>query len=205
MSATPRWLQPDCMHGAQLLVIEPLFEEANRCRRLIARIMRALEAEGISACFAQLPGTGESLLEISDVRLSEWRDVVAAAPQPLVASFRGGSLIDDAGPDRPIWRFASETGERLVRDLRRTMLTGGDAALYAGHALSDEFVAELEAASPAEVATLRTVRLESDAAHADATVSGSPLWRRAEPGDDAALAGALAADLITWVKSCAAS
>ena len=63
----------------------------------------------------------------------------------------------------------------------------------------------LEAATPALVAPLRTVRLESDAAEADAKVAGSPLWRRAEPGEDAALAAALAADLAAWTKQCAAS
>ena len=51
---------------------------------------------------------------------------------------------------------------------------------------------------------LRTVRLNSDAAEADAKLAGTPLWRRAEPGDDPELAAAMVADIAWWMSQCAA-
>lgn len=205
MNGAPRWLDPDLNNRAQLLVIEPLFEEANRCRRMIAEILRKVDAGGLTATFAQLPGTGESLVEIADVRLRDWLGAIGRAPQPLIASFRGGALLDAAGPSRPVWRFAPETGARVVRDLRRTVLTGERSGLLAGHRLSGTFTAELEALTPVALTNLRTVELDRAVADADLKVTGAPLWRRAEPGEDAGLSAALAADLLAWSKSCAAS
>ena len=51
-------------------------------------------------------------------------------------------------------------------------------------------------------APCRVVRLEGDSASADLHVAGSPLWRRAEPDNDPALALALADDLADWVRRC---
>ncbi len=203
MSPPPRWLQSGLRDNLQLLVIEPLFEEANRCRRLIAQVMRKLDAAGVSAAIAELPGTGESLVPIADVRLQDWRRAVAEYRPAFVASFRGGALIDDAPGCNQVWRFAPETGARIVRDLRRAALTSGNDTLLAGHSLSAGFLVDLEAAGPTGIA--RTVRLASDAAGADVNVEGSPLWRRAEPGEDPALAEALSNDLLAWMTSCAAS
>jgi hypothetical protein len=193
----------------QLVIFEPLFEEANRCRRLINSVALLLEACEIGTVIPHLPGTGESMIDIASVRYADWRPAAAAIIQDLnpvtIASFRGGSLIDDCGTAKGWWRFSPETGARTVRDLRRTQLSGGDTALFAGHALSDAFLTDLEAASPAQVTPLRTVTLESDAMTADIKLAGSPLWRRAEPGEDGALAAAIADDLAIWVRTCAAS
>ena len=167
---------------------------------------RGLENRGFGITFANLCGTGESLAEVDQVRLADWRRDAAAAiaeiKPSVIASLRGGALIDDAGPAKGWWRFAPETGARIVRDLRRTQMAG-NSDLYAGNRLSEAFLADLEAASPAPVTPLRTVRLESDAADANARVPGSPLWRRAEPGEDAALADAMVADLALWTQQCA--
>jgi hypothetical protein len=202
------WFRTGRSHALQILILEPLFEEANRCRRLIAEMMRALDTLGIGSTLPFLPGTGESVIDIADVSLADWRQAVATAAEAakpvVIASLRGGSLIDGCGAAMGYWRFATETGTRIVRDLRRTQLSG-ETGLYAGHRLSDKFLAELEAASPPMVMPLRTVRLDRDAQPADALITGSPLWRRAEPGEDAALATVLAHDLAAWVKQCAAS
>jgi hypothetical protein len=190
-------------HPVQIIVLEPFFEEANRCRHMIAVMMRALDGLGIGSRIVALPGTGESLVSSDTIRLTDWRSALAGQRADGVASFRGGALLDDAITAPCHWRFAPETGHRLVRDLKRTALAGG--TLYAGHALSDAFLADLEATSAAPLSHLRTVRLESDGAEADVTYAGSPLWRRAEPGEDAALSAALAQDLADWMKQCAAS
>jgi len=189
----------------QIIIIEPLFEESNRCRHLLVSVMRGLAANGIGSALPDLPGTGESLVDIRNVAFSDWHEALSAVVemvQPVViASLRGGALLDGGLSAKGYWRFAPETGARIVRDLRRTQL--GGSALYAGHAISDAFLAALEVAPTVPTAPLRTLRLESDAGDADAKIAGSPLWRRAEPGDDPELAAALVADLTDWVTQCA--
>lgn len=189
----------------QIIIIQPLFEEANRCRRLLANVMRGLAGNGIGSALPDLPGMGESLVDISAISLGDWQSALRAAAEVIkpvvIASLRGGALIDGGIAAKGYWRFAPETGRRIVRDLRRTQISG--SALYAGHAISDAFLNMLESATPPPLAPLRTLRLESDAGEADARIAGTPLWRRAEPGDDAALAASLAADLTDWVKQCA--
>ena len=204
------WLRYGEDRPLQILLIEPLFEEANRCRRLLASVMRGLEAAGIGTVLPCLPGTGESLTPVDGVRLSDWHEAlnaVAAAVNPtVIASLRGGSLLDGGLNAKGWWRLAPETGARIVRDLRRAKLAsaeGGDA-LYAGHPLSEAFLADLEVTLPAARTPLRTARLDSDRGEADIHLIGTPLWRRAEPGDDAALAEAIIVDLTDWTKQCAA-
>jgi hypothetical protein len=205
------WTRRGDHHPRQLLILEPLFEEKNRTRRLIAQIMVALDQAEIGTILPDLPGTGESLTDISKVSIADWQDAVKAAvlqAKPgYVASFRGGALLDDQR--LATWRFAPEDGARIARDLRRTQLASGSASpLYAGHALSDPFLGALEdlvpAPLPAPLPTVRTVRLARDIADADARYEGAPLWRRAEPGEDVGLAIALAQDLISWIATCAA-
>ncbi len=192
----------------QIVMFQPLFEEYNRCRRLLCEVGRALERESIGLVLADLKGMGESATPIAEVSLASWRaeaaSVVAEIAPAVVASLRGGALFDDVGDTRGRWRLAPETGARIVRDLRRTALTG-HAGLFVGHALSEAFMLELEGAEPSSPAGLRTVRLENDAGPADARIPGSPLWRRAEPGDDPAMATAVAADLAKWTRQCAGS
>lgn len=166
--------------------------------------MRALDAQGIGSALADLPGTGESPIDIANVRLGDWQEAVRRHAPAFIASFRGGALIAD-GVSLGVWRFAPETGMRIVRDLKRAALTSANETVFAGHSLSEPFLAELEAALLPSPANLRTVRLETDPQAADLKIPGSPLWRRAEPGDDPALAAALAQDCADWIELCAAS
>ena len=172
---------------------------------MVARALGECEI-GVTICC--LPGTGESLIDIADVSLADWRaeagGAIATIKPTVIASLRGGALLDDRGRAKGWWRFAPETGARIVRDLCRAKLAG-ESGLYAGHRLSDGFLTNLEAATPAAVAPLRIARLESDAGEADVKLPGSPLWRRAEPGEDGLLAAAIAADLAKWTVTCAAS
>lgn len=192
-------------HRLQLVILEPLFEEANRCRRLIAVMMRALDQAGIGSALVTLPGTGECARALSDVAFPDWLAFAGELKADAVASVRGGALLDAAVNAPCHWRFAPETGSRIVRDLRRTALAGPGGQTYAGHKLNAAMLEGLEAATPVRLPHLRTVRLASDMADADLKVEGTPLWRRAEPGEDAALSDLLAADLAAWVKQCAAS
>ena len=208
-SKTDEWLMRIGAEDAPpILIVPPLFEEMNRTRALIAATMRLLADRGFCCWLPDLGGTGESRRDLAGMSWEEWRhDVTSAcafvtekAGKPLVASLRGGALLDDAAPARGWWRFAPAEGLALSRDMVRAGLAGVE---WAGYAPSDALKAALSGATPAAVAPLRVVRLETDAQAADAKIDGPALWRRSEPGTSAALAGALAADIAAWSASCA--
>lgn len=191
-----------------ILFVPPLFEEMNRTRALFAAVMRRLAAEGFGCWLPDLGGTGESERELGEVGWDEWRhDVTSAcayvtekAGKPLVASVRGGVLVDDCAAARGWWRFAPVDGLALQRDMVRAGLAGVE---WAGYAPSEALIAGLAGATQKDVSPLRTVRLDTDAQPADLKVDGPSLWRRSEPGTSDELADALAADLATWSRACA--
>jgi hypothetical protein len=191
-----------------ILFVPPLFEEMNRTRALLASVMRRLAAQGLGCWLPDLSGTGESERDLSAVAWSDWRhDVTAAAAhvagaagKPLVASLRGGALLDDEAAGRGWWRFAPVDGLALQRDMVRAGLAGVE---WAGYAPGDAMKAGLAGATQAEVSPLRTVRLATDAQAADLKVDGPALWRRSEPATSDALADALAANLAAWSAQCA--
>ena len=192
-----------------ILFVPPLFEEMNRTRALIAAMMRALAERGHGCWLPDLPGTGESERPLEEVSWDDWRAAVSEAADhaaaasgraPLVAALRGGCLIDEAAEGAGHWRLAPVAGASLTRDMERSGLAGVD---YAGYAPSPSLRAEVAAAQPEPVARLRTVRLASERAEADAKIAGPALWRRSEPGFSAALAEAAAADLAAWAGTCA--
>jgi hypothetical protein len=194
-------------HKIQILMFEPLFEEKNRTRRLIAQMARSLDTAQIGVIVPDLPGTGESLVEIAEVSFSDWKDAARAAvaqfKPTIIASMRGGALLDSAAPTNKLWRFAPENGARIVRDLERTRLGSQSSDLLGGHKISPSFLAALREASIPSDCDVRTVRLATDVGLADATVAGAALWRRAEPGDDVPLTLALTADIADWARLCA--
>jgi pimeloyl-ACP methyl ester carboxylesterase len=188
--------------GPEILILPPLFEEMNRTRSLLAAIMRLLAGRGFLCTLPDLPGTGESERPLDAIGWSDWQDAATLAAKPaLVASFRGGALLDH-GAAAPAWRFAPVSGRSLVRDLERAGLAGG--APLAGYPVPPSLLDALRHSEPADVSPLRTVRLESDAQPADMRVAGSALWRRSEPANAPDLASALAADLASWGAACGA-
>lgn len=195
-----------------ILFVPPLFEEMNRTRALIVAMMRWLARRGQSAWLLDLGGTGESERALGEMSWKDWRhDVTAAAAhiasqarKPLIASLRGGALIDNGADARGWWRFASLDGAAVARDMERSGLAGG--VEWAGYAPSPTLREDLVAATPAPVPAgkLRVVRLATDRGEADAKVEGPALWRRSEPGQSAELATALATDLLAWSRECVA-
>ena len=196
-----------------VLFVPPLLEELNRTRALIVAVMRALAVEGHSGWLPDLCGSSESLVPLGEVSWAHWQaDVLMASRhvaeesgrRPLVAAIRGGCLLDHATEGDCRWRFAPVNGNSLARDLDRAALGGG--AEWAGYHVAGASLREaLAAATPAPVHELRTVRLATDGAEADAKVEGPALWRRSEPGNSADLAAALAKDIGEWRRHCAAS
>lgn len=185
-----------------ILFIPPLFEELNRTRALIAAMMRRLAARGHECRLPDLPGAGESERRIEEIGWDDWRHAVSALGRDhIVASLRGGCLIDDLPDACGHWRMAPVSGASLRRDLDRASLTGGAAA--AGYPASPALLDALKAAEPATVLPLRVVRLANDAGEADAKLQGPALWRRSEPGQSAELARHAADDLAEWAEQCA--
>lgn len=212
--------------GPVVVAALPLFEEANRTRAFLVTILRALAARGIAGALPDLPGTGESLVATEDATLETLRDAFESAARSFewagrstyALSIRIGALVDcQAGADG-WWQFAPMTGADMLREMARVKqaaaresgesfdpatLTQGDAPVeVAGNRIAPALLAGLAAATPVEGPQVRVVRLETDAKPADHKVPGSPLWRRAEPDNDAALAELLADDIAAWVRAC---
>lgn len=207
---------------ATIVIAPPLFEEANRARRTLVLAMRALAAEGFATLMPDLPGQNESLVPLADVDLERWQkalaEVVAGIEGPvIVASVRGGALIDHRAKASAWWRLAPAGGASLLRTLLRARVAAdreagvassleslqaaarSEALLLAGNALSPTMVAQLGHAEAQPAEPLRSVALGAGG------IAGTPLWLRAEPGEDAAMAAAIAADIAAWSKTCGIS
>ncbi|UVO53288.1 hypothetical protein [Sphingomonas sp. SUN039] len=203
-------------HAPLVLVLPPLFEEANRTRHFLVEVIRGLAATGVASMLPDLPGTNDSPLATVDARFADWRTAIAALPAPVATvSLRGGALLDGFAATERHWRLAPETGARLLRDMvRATAMTAGIKAgeleaaartqptALAGNLIHPDLFSALETAIPAADGTIRTVRLEDEAGDADVRLDGTPLWRRAEPDHDPALAAAAVTDIAQWMTSC---
>ena len=217
-----RRIDPTGAPRATVVIVPPLFEEANRTRRTLVLAMRALAADGFAAVLPDLPGQNESLVPLADVDLERWQgaltEVVAKIDGPaIVASVRGGALIDHRIKAAAWWRLAPAGGASLLRTLLRARVAADREAgmtssleslqvaaqseplLLAGNVLSPTMIAQLGRAEVQPVEPLRSIGLGADG------IAGTPLWLRAEPGEDAAMAAAIAADIAAWSKTCGIS
>lgn len=203
--------------GAPILFLPPLFEEMNRTRAFLAAVMRSLAERGFGCWLPDLPGTGESNLPLLACDWLSWKQAAldaarhlarVAGRQPLVASFRGGALLDHPLPASAVWRFAPAEGASLARDLVRASLLAADelkgAQLdLAGYKLSKSFLSEIQEARFAKPFHLRTVRLASDRGDAELKLEGPALWRRSEPATAPELSTLIASDIAEWHGQCA--
>ncbi|QNA84092.1 hypothetical protein G4G27_08900 [Sphingomonas sp. So64.6b] len=219
--------------GPVVIAAMPLFEEANRTRAFMVAILRGLAEHGIASALPDLPGTGESLRPTEQSSIRELRQAFEFVSETFSSQgrsvhglgVRSGCLLDTLALLDSRWHLTPMDGADLLRDLSRikqaSQREGGEhfdpldsvgdkhdlPIEIAGNFISRQLLGELSgvsAFSSETNATLRTVRLDSDPKQADLKVTGTPLWRRAEPGNDPALAMMLADDIATWVKSCAA-
>ncbi len=204
-------------HARHILILPPLFDEMNRVRRMVVQAMRVLDAMECGSILPDLPGCNESIAALPEQDLSSWRNAVASAAQQMgathIASIRGGALMDDGVPQLPHWRLAPVKGASLLKTMIRTRIAGAkedgiiltEAGLmeaakneplnFAGNMLSPSMVAQLAEAVPAPLHSLKECRLGED-------IEGSPLWLRAEPQDDPAMAASIAKSLSQWSQSC---
>jgi hypothetical protein len=204
--------------GPVVVAALPLFEEANRTRTFMVTLLRALAERSIASALPELPGQGESLVPTEKVSLMDIRDGFEAAcnalERPVYAlGIRSGALLDTLALARGRWHFAPQTGPELLRELKRmangatgdSWWAANDVMEIAGNRVSSDLLAALTVVTPFGIEDelpLRVVRHETDAKTAALKVPGAPLWRRAEPDNDAALAELLADDIAAWVRAC---
>ena len=213
--------------SATVVVLPPLFEEANRCRAMIVAMCRKLAAGGAGVALPDLPGQGESPLSTDQVTLADWHEAVDAVVADCspgrgvhIVSVRGSAILDQHDRAASVWRLSPLAGAKVIGDLRRAELIGstgstgavdagdpgdpGDPAIFVGNALNRQLCADLETIDEVgePIVRCRTVRLKGDPLPADAAFAGTPLWRRAEPGNDGALATVLGQDIIDWIGVC---
>ena len=208
--------------GPIVVLALPLFEEANRTRTFAVGMLRKLADRGIGSVLPDLPGQNESPVATEHAMLAGWRAAFAAAAaatgRPVHSvTMRGGSLVDHDADVASRWQLAPAKGEALIRELFRTAQAAGEPVEIDLHAWSDEggpvsiagnrisrpLLRDLNAADCVRDGLVRVVRLDTDPAVADRKVEGAPLWRRSEPGDDAAVAAILADDIAGWIDRCA--
>ena len=215
--------------GPVMVAALPLLEEANRTRTFVIGLLRALASRGIASVLPDVPGQGESLLPtgtLTILRLAEALETVtdrfhAEGRRTYALGIRSGTLLDYCALHSGRWHLSPVDGQQVLRDLHRTWLAGGDRPPYArdltammfgdddpveiaGNLLTSDFLSSLSAATPLDQPGIprRVVRLASDPRPADRTIDAAPLWRRAEPGDDSALAALLADDIADWLRTC---
>jgi hypothetical protein len=212
--------------GPLAIIAMPLFDDANRLRAFAVTLCRALAARGVASALPDLPGQGESLLPTEDARLDDWRAAFAAAAARLGrnvhgVALRSGAVVDVDAVLVSRWRLAPIAGAAVLAELRRATTTGARARgetvpvkigaaddapmLLAGNRISLPLfgaLADDDAVAATVGVPLRTLRLASDPQPADRKVAGAPLWRRAEPGNDPALAALLAEDIAKWIARC---
>ncbi len=190
--------------GNRLLVLPPLLEEANRLRRQLREVMRLLSLRGIASVLPDLPGCNESLAPLGKQTLAGWRTAAEAAAGHFgathVLAVRTGAAIAPA--ELPGWLYAPQAPARALTSLARAQsLSEAEAGggrqpaeniaearehggLLAGWSLGSEMVRELEQGTEVQTGKRQVVNHEE--------IGGSPLWLRAEIGEDADQAKTLA-------------
>ena len=195
----------------RLLVLAPLFDEANKTRHLLVETMRRLDAAGIDVFLPDLPGCNESLAPLEQQSLESWRDAAAKAAAHFGAnrllSVRTSAVI--APNNLPGWRYAAKSGASSLKSLLRARTisareagieesgaalieTGRQSGLdLAGYRIGPEMIRELEVSRLADSGVLSNIDQK--------TIGGVAPWLRAEPDFDPAQADSLAAIIAVGI------
>jgi hypothetical protein len=193
----------DRNRSRRLLIVPPLFDEANRMRRMLADFMRLIDQAGVDSFLPDLPGCNESLQDFSAQSLHAWRNAMQIAARHFratdVLAVRGGALVFPNA--LPGWALEPAKGATILRQLIRARVIASreegshedSAALLelgrteglelAGWRLGASLVAGLENALP---------QVEGHHMIAQSQLGGAGLWLRAEPAPAPAQSAALA-------------
>lgn len=176
----------------RLLIVPPLFDEANRMRRMLVDTMRLLDAAGMDCFLPDLPGCNESEQDFSAQSLHGWRRAMALAASHFRASdvlaVRGGALVFPKV--LPGMVLEPVKGASILRQMLRArtiaareagrsenaaelLVQGRETGLeLAGWHCGPSLIAGLENADP---------EIEGQRIIAQAELGGAGLWLRAEP------------------------
>jgi hypothetical protein len=197
----------------RVLVIPPLFDEANKFRHQIFEIMLQLDERGIDSVCPDLPGCNESLAPHGSQTLAAWRRSTAAAAMHFgakhVLAIRSGCWL---APDKlPGWLYAPSRPAQVLRGLLRARTL---VAREAGRQETAEALLEAGRVSGLTLAgwdlgatlitELENGEFEPHAGHKviePADVGGQLLWLRAENDFDPEQADALASLICAEIAS----
>ncbi|GGA84142.1 hypothetical protein GCM10011369_27690 [Neiella marina] len=144
-----------------LVVIPPLLEEMNACRRHLAEFAAQAVHRSISTIYFDLLGTGDSQQSLTDVHsLAVWQDNITAilgsieTPIILLAVRSGALLLTDeqlASQQVLFWQ-PELSGKRWLKSIRRAARLQGNsepeeqqASRYLGYSVSNQLQNEIEA------------------------------------------------------------
>ena len=193
----------DAGRESRLLIVAPLFDEANKFLHQLSEIMRKLHARGIDCFLPDLPGCNESLAPFAHQSLAHWRACVTAAAANFSATdifaIRSGCwLVPEDGSG---WLYAPAKPQQVLRSMiRARMLSAKEAGReetadrlmgtaradgidLAGWPLGPQLVAELEGGQ-FDAPDGYTMIEQGE-------VGGKPLWLRAENDSDPGQANAI--------------
>lgn len=203
--------------GPAILIIQPLFEELNRTRRLLAQMAARLADSGVRSWMPDLPGTGDA---VGRMDWAAWQQILVRFHRNIEAEYaenikvvavRGGSLLANVFPDR--YLFAPvPNGATLLRDLLRTRAAANpdnpgeradvlatrlksETLEFAGYPVSPELAAAMGSATT-DMLGARVAQI------GEGGFTGPPVWRQAEPVDASSLAADLADDILAWISTC---
>lgn len=197
-----------------ILMIPPLFAEMNKMRSTLVEAMRILADHGVSSILPDLPGCHESIVPLNEQSFEHWVEAIKACATQHeishVASFRGGSLLDDIG--LPIWRLNSVKGANIIKTMLRSKMiaqkeAGQEATIdqltaqatysgieLAGYELSANMFSALQDTVPSINDNIFEIKVGQQ-------LEGSTLWLRSEPEYDGVMAGSIAKSLHDWCTS----
>ncbi len=189
----------------RLLVVPPLFEEANKFRHQLFLVMQNLSAQEVDCFLPDLPGCNESRAPLENQSIAQWRMAAAAAAAHCRAShvlaIRSGAWLVPAGLDG--WAYAPAKPKQVLRGMLRARTLAAreagrnetaeallaeareDGIVLSGWKLGPGLVQEMDEAEFALAPALTVIE--------QAEVGGKPLWLRAENDEDPAQAAQLAA------------
>ena len=195
----------DAGRKSRVLIAPALFDEGHKLRRLTVEVMRRLDGSGIDCFLPDLPGCNESEQNLALIEPEDWRMALEAAARHFgathVLAIRGGGLVLPGKLGG--WHYAPVKGASLLRTmLRARILSAREAGLeesvdqlteqglqlgieLAGYSLSGEMLRQLGQLLPGKQPGVTGLEHE--------LIGGGALWLRAEPGEDAEQADALAA------------
>jgi hypothetical protein len=198
------------------LVVQPLFEEMNRSRRLLALITANLAVMGIGSWMPDLPGTGDAPGRMD---WAGWQRTLLAFHAKIqsdtvediaILAMRGGALLTGALPRRYLLAPA-ESGASLLRNLLRTRAAASqDSGVEHVDTLAERLKSEpLDLAgywvSPALAKGLESATLSTNGAHivriGAGGFGGPPVWQQGEPADATAMAAEIATDIAAWLAT----